>query len=293
MRASAIEFRLRVVIFVAIILLGFYSPWIQIWGIGSRTSLLEWLALELSRLGLVSFAAATPIFIVLAILVAALGAALRVWGTAYLDPGVVSNARMQAGAVIADGPYRYVRNPLYLGSFFMIAAIAFAMPTTGAVLTLILVPFCILRLILGEERFLTGKLGEPYQAYLRAVPRLFPMLRSPLPSLSASGNGNKPHWLHSLLAEVNPIGILLVTAVLWWRYDSNLMGIAFILCFCVSLAVRGFLTRPIPTALAVVCAALLIEEWKMPWPKTALISFGVWLILRAALTSPRKAVTKE
>jgi protein-S-isoprenylcysteine O-methyltransferase Ste14 len=288
MRASAIEFRLRVVIFLAIILLGFYAPWIEVWGIGSRISLLEWLALELSRLGLVSFNAATPIVIALAILVAVLSAALRVWGTAYLDPNVVSGARMQAGAVMADGPYRYVRNPLYLGTFFMIAALAFAMPATGAALTLILVPLFTLRLILGEERFLSGKLGEPYQAYLRAVPRLLPLLRSALP-----GSGNKPHWLHSLLAEINPIGILLVTVALWWRYDSNLMGMAFAICFAVSPAVRGFLLRPIPTALAVVCAALLMEAWKMPWLKAALISFGVWLILRATLAAPRKLPINE
>jgi len=53
MGASAIEFRLRMVINAAIIILGFWSPWIEAWHIGRRMSLLEWLALELSRTGLV------------------------------------------------------------------------------------------------------------------------------------------------------------------------------------------------------------------------------------------------
>ena len=239
MRASAIEFRLRVVILFAIVLLGFYAPWLSIpgldtMGIGQRISLLEWLALELSRLGLVSFAAATPIVIVLATLIAAAGAFLRICGTAYLDPRVVSSTQMHAGTVMASGPYRYVRNPLYLGGFFMIAAIAFAMPATGAALTLILAALFMFRLILGEEKFLAVKLGEPYQAYLRAVPRLFPRLRSTLP-----GGTQKPHWLQSLLAEINPIGVLLVTAILWWRYDDGLVTRAFLISFGLSLIVRA------------------------------------------------------
>lgn len=181
MRASAIEFRFRVAIFVAIITLGFWSPWIELWNVGRRISLLEWSALELARLGLVSFAAATPIVIVLAAIVAAIAVVLRIWGTAYLGPAVVHNAQMRAGAVMADGPYRYVRNPLYLGLWCMIAAMSFIMPATGAVFTMVLATVFLLRLIRGEEAFLTAQLGEPYAAYLRAAPRLLPRFRTTLP----------------------------------------------------------------------------------------------------------------
>ena len=116
MKASAIEFRLRMVIMVAIVVLGVWSPWIEAWSLGSRNSLLEWLALEVSRLGLLRFSFATPAVIILGALIAALGAILRVWGAAYLGYGTVHHARMQAGAVMADGPYRNVRNPAGLAS---------------------------------------------------------------------------------------------------------------------------------------------------------------------------------
>src|SRR5579863_6373018 len=99
-RASAIEFRLRMAINAAIVVLGFWSPWIEAWGIGRRISLMEWLALEASRTGLLPFTAATPAVIVLAALLAAAGAVLRLWGTAYLGPGVVNNLEMKAGAVV-------------------------------------------------------------------------------------------------------------------------------------------------------------------------------------------------
>jgi protein-S-isoprenylcysteine O-methyltransferase Ste14 len=238
MAASAIEFRLRVWIMVTIVLLGFWSPWIETWGLGQRNSLLEWLALELSRLGLLTFTAATPVVIVFATVVAATAMVLRLWGTAYLGSAVVHNAQMKAGAVMADGPYRYVRNPLYLGSWFMIAAICFLMPATGALFTMSLITLFLLRLILGEEVFLKSQLGEPYGAYLRTVPRLAPRLRTELPSA-----GSAAHWGRALISELNAIGVFLTLALLSWRYDNRLMMRAVLVTFGISLVVRALMPR--------------------------------------------------
>jgi protein-S-isoprenylcysteine O-methyltransferase Ste14 len=235
MRASQIEFRLRLAIITVIVVLGFWSPWIEAWGIGHRTSLLEWLALELSRLGLFRFTVATPVVIVIATAIAALGAVFRVWGTAWLGAGVANDLEMKAGFVMAGGPYRYVRNPLYLGTGLMIAAMSFAMPVSGAVFTLILIAAFQLRLILGEEAFLTARLGEPYRQYLRSVPRLFPRLRTNLPALH-----EHPQWGRALLAEANPIGVFLIFAIVSWRYENSLMIKAFLICFGVSLVLRAF-----------------------------------------------------
>ncbi|MDE3186475.1 MAG: isoprenylcysteine carboxylmethyltransferase family protein [Acidobacteriota bacterium] len=238
MRASAIEFRLRLAIITVIIALGFWAPWIEAWGIGQRNSLLEWLALELSRLGLVRFTVATPVVIVVGSLIAALAVALRVWGTACLGPGTVNHAGMQAGAVMADGPYRFVRNPLYLGTWCMTAAMAFIMPPTGALFAVVLVGFFLLRLILSEEAFLATRLGEPYHAYLRAVPRLFPRLRTALP-----GAGHKPRWLHAILAELFPIGVFVTLAALSWSYDNLLMIKAILISFGISLVVLALMPQ--------------------------------------------------
>ena len=236
MRASAIEFRLRVVIMAVVITLGFWSPWIEAWGIGRRISLLEWLALELSRTGLASFTVATPVVIVIAALIAAVGAGLRVWGTAYLGSGTVNHVQMQAGVVIADGPYRYVRNPLYLGSVFMIGAMAFIMPPTGALLVMVLLSVFLLRLVLAEEAFLTAQVGQSYREYLKAVPRLIPRLRA---SLAAARS--QPHWGIALLSEINPIGVFVTLAFLSWRYDHWLMVKAIIVSFGLSIVVKALL----------------------------------------------------
>jgi protein-S-isoprenylcysteine O-methyltransferase Ste14 len=236
MRATKLEFQLRMAINAAIVMLGFWAPWIDAWGFGKRISLLEWLPLELSRFGLFSFTVASPLVIVAATLIAAVGAALRIWGTAYLGPATVHNLEMKAGAVMADGPYRHVRNPLYLGLWFMVAAMAFLMPPTGALFSIVLFTVFLLRLILGEEAFLSAQLGEPYRLYLRAVPRLIPRLRTNLKS-----TGAERHWLRALLAEITPIGLFFSLAFLSWSYNSRLMIRAILISFGISLVARAFM----------------------------------------------------
>jgi protein-S-isoprenylcysteine O-methyltransferase Ste14 len=236
MQASAIEYRLRLPTIVAIVALGFWSPWIELWGLGRRIPLLEWLALELSRLGLFSFAVAVPVTIVLAAALAGAGAALRIWGTAWLGPETVTHGRMQAGEVLTCGPYRFVRNPLYLGTWFTVAAMAFIMPPSGALLAMGALTVFQLRLIFGEEAFLAGQPGESYAAYLRTVPRLVPRLRGMAKPPSGE---RKPRWLHALLAELNPICVFLVLGVLSWSFDPRLMVRAILVGFGFSLVVRA------------------------------------------------------
>jgi protein-S-isoprenylcysteine O-methyltransferase Ste14 len=287
MRASAIEFRLRMIIQIVIVFLGFWAPWVGGWNFGWQTTTLVWLPFDLSRIGLVSFAAAMPIVIVLGALAALLGAVLRVWGAAYLGYSTVHHGDMQAGAVMADGPFRYVRNPLYLGGWFMMLAVTLLMTPSGALFTIVLITIFYMRLILGEEAFLGEQLGQPYAEYMRAVPRLIPRLRSSLPAA-----GNKPHWLIAIATEIMPIGTFLTFAVLAWSYDRQrqLMLEGIFWSFLASLLARGLMKAWIPTLVS--AAAFVIAWWPfhLNWPRSILIAFGVWLIARALVPSGESKV---
>lgn len=240
MGASAIEFRLRMLINAIIIFMGFWAPWIgyrSAWtGLGPHVALLEWLALRMSRAGLASFTDAVPVVIAVAAFCAALGAVLRVWGTAYLGSGTVQSLQMQAGPVVASGPYRYMRNPLYAGLWFMTAALAFLMPPSGALFAMVLITLFQLRLILGEEAFLTKRLGEAYLTYMRAVPRLAPRLRG-----VPSNAGEKPQWMRALLSELTPIGVFVALAFFSWTYNNRLLLRVILICFGLSLVMRAIL----------------------------------------------------
>jgi hypothetical protein len=188
---------------------------------------------------------------------------------------------MQGGAVLADGPFRYVRNPLYLGGWFMMLAICLLMTPSGALFTMTLVTIFYARLILGEEAFLAATLGEPYKEYLSAVPRLLPRLRSSLPASQA-----KPHWLIAVLTEIIPISIFVTLAFFSWSYDNLLMLKTILVSFLLSMVVRGLMKAPIATAVFLVAALAVRFAFHQAYSKTLLIAFGVALIAYALL--PRK-----
>jgi protein-S-isoprenylcysteine O-methyltransferase Ste14 len=236
MRATLFEYRMRMAIMFVLVAVGFWAPWTGSLGVGGRTPLLEWMALEISRTGLLSFTSAIAAVIVFATVVAGVAAVFRVWGTAWLGHGTVNSFEMQGGAVMASGPYRYVRNPLYIGTWCLVAAIAFVMPASGALVCMVLLSVFLLRLILGEEAFLAARIGEPYLAYRRAVPRLLPRVRTNL-----ARGAPTPRWGRAILAEINPIGVFVITAVLSWRYDKALMLRAILISFGISLVVRALM----------------------------------------------------
>ena len=228
---------------IVIVAIAILAPWDTTpWNLKLRTSTLEWLAIEIGRMGVVSFSVAVPVVIILGALFGALAVWLRVWGAAYLGYHVVHHEQMQAGGVMAAGPYRYMRNPLYLGGWFMMAAISLLITPSGALFMVVLTALFYLRLILVEEAFLAAKLGEPNQQNLRAVPRIMPRFRAAISAAEA-----QPHWLMAIFTEIMPIGVFITMAVVPWRYDNIATLNAILICLVASLIVRGLMKVPIPT----------------------------------------------
>jgi protein-S-isoprenylcysteine O-methyltransferase Ste14 len=238
--------------------------------------MLEWMAIEISRLGLAGFNVSTPMVIVFGAILAAIGMVLRVWGAAYLGYEVVHHENMQGGAVMAAGPYRYMRNPLYLGGWFMMAAVSLLLTPSGALLMDVLVGIFYLRLVLGEEAFLAGKIGEPYRKYLRAVPRIVPRFRSALPHAEA-----QPHWLLAVLAETTAIGTFVTMACVSWSYDNIAMLWGILISFVAAMVVRGFMKNPIPTAVFLLVAPATWGFFHLSIVRAGLIALGASLVVRA------------
>ena len=96
----------------------------------------------------------------------AAGMALRWWAA-----GSVRKSRQLA----IGGPYAYLRNPLYAGSFLML--LGFCAMLDHPVLWMVL-PVGFAALYWGtvrkEEQELAHKFGDSYRAYVRAVPRFLP-----------------------------------------------------------------------------------------------------------------------
>jgi protein-S-isoprenylcysteine O-methyltransferase Ste14 len=237
MKATPFEFRFRFFILAIIYLLGFAAPW-NYWLHLDSIRTWQLLAAWPARSGWISFSSATIVVLLIGIACALMGAFLRTWGTAYLSPSIVQDSAMHGEGVIAAGPYRYVRNPLYLGNFIHTFALALLMPPSGAIVCILAISIFQLRLIGAEESFLTAKLSEPYVVYCARVPRLIPAL---MPRVAASTM--QPKWSLAFLGEIYVWGVVVSFAILGWRYNSILIIKGVLISLGLSLIVRAFLPR--------------------------------------------------
>jgi protein-S-isoprenylcysteine O-methyltransferase Ste14 len=237
MKASPLEFRYRFLIHAIVYCLGFAAPW-NYWLHLDSIRTWQFLAAWPARNGWLSFSTSTIAVLVLGILFAFAGAFIRTWGTAYLTPSIVQDGAMHGEGIIAAGPYRYLRNPLYLGTFLHTFALALLMPPSGALFCILAIGVEQLRLINGEEPFLAAKLGEPYLAYSAKVPRIIPALTPRIPASAL-----QPNWPSAFLGEIYMWGVFVSFAALGWRYNSFLIIKGVIISFGISLIARAFIPK--------------------------------------------------
>jgi len=77
-----------------------------------------------------------------------------------------------ATALVVSGPYRFTRNPMYLGLAVFTGALTLWMNTWWPVLLLVPVLYAIQRFVIArEERYLERRFGAAYLAYSRRVRR--------------------------------------------------------------------------------------------------------------------------
>ena len=252
-KASALEFRLRYWLHGVVYALGFWAPW-NYWlhtdPTGANAHTWGILAANLSEAHWMRIDAAFNLLLSIAIVVALAAAALRTWGAAYLGAAIVQDGGMHASlsptpfaggpvaGVLTDGPFRRMRNPLYVGTFLHTLALALLMPRSGAIFAIIIIGLMQVRLILGEEAFLTRTVGMPYEAYCKLVPRVLPAL---FPKVAASGRA--PRWGQAFVGESYMWLVALAFCFAGWRYNAVLLIQCVVVAFGVSLMVRAFSPR--------------------------------------------------
>jgi protein-S-isoprenylcysteine O-methyltransferase Ste14 len=167
----------------------------------------------------------TRIVIVAGGLLVFLAAGLRTWGAAYLRTEVVHDTEQHSEALVADGPFRYTRNPLYLANLPMAAGIGVLASRSGFIFLVLANWIFVYRLILREEESLLKTQGESYRAYCEAVPRFWPALKPRVPS------GNiRPDWGQAFAGEsfvwLFGLAEVLIAATLnpWFGIVTFLLG---------------------------------------------------------------------
>lgn len=117
-----------------------------------------------------------------------LGEALRTWAAGHIG-GVSRTRGEEVGPLVASGPYRWLRNPLYLGNILLLTGLGLCSDLYwGTVWLALLLPYYSAIVRWEESRLLTS-LGAPYRAYLSATPRWWP--RPSRPTETGSWQGSR------------------------------------------------------------------------------------------------------
>lgn len=82
------------------------------------------------------------------------------------------NPNLPVMALVTDGPYRFTRNPMYVGLSCIYLAIALWCASLWACVLLIVVLLIIRYAVIArEEGYMTAKFGDEYRAFTSRVRR--------------------------------------------------------------------------------------------------------------------------
>lgn len=112
------------------------------------------------------------------ILICFLGATLRFWASGYLE---------KDHHPAQEGPYAWVRNPLYLGTYLMAFGIVLSIQNLLLLVLSSLIFLAVYHyIILDEEEKLRVIFKDPYIEYCSRVPRFFPipMIKRPFTAVT-------------------------------------------------------------------------------------------------------------
>lgn len=152
-----------------------------------------------------------------AALLAASGAALLTWATAYRP----SSPNPNHTNFSVGGPFRYVRNPQYLAYFCLIVALGTFQSRLGFPVMLLAETILLLRLVAREEIRLEQEYGERFRVYAQRVPRYLPSLRP-----RSEEEGESPRWGQALWSQAFQWGFV-VTLLAFACTLSDPVGYAF------------------------------------------------------------------
>lgn len=106
-----------------------------------------------------------------------IGESFRFWGVSYAGSETRTTGNVGASNLVTQGPFGYVRNPLYLGNILMYFGISIMSNSLVPYLQILSIVYFSIQyyyIILEEEGFLKEKFKEKYEHYFNNVNRFLP-----------------------------------------------------------------------------------------------------------------------
>jgi protein-S-isoprenylcysteine O-methyltransferase Ste14 len=128
---------------------------------------------------MVVFARPTVLSLVGGFAIMLIGELIRFWGVSIAGAETRTTGNVGGTYLITNGPFAYVRNPLYLGNMLLYAGIGVMSLALFPWLLIIAVVWFYVQyylIVTREEEYLAGRFGGEYDEYRRHVRRFLPRL---------------------------------------------------------------------------------------------------------------------
>jgi len=129
---------------------------------------------------MVLFAKPTVLSLIVGFLIALVGELIRFWGVGYAGGETRTTGPVGGSKLVTNGPYAYVRNPLYIGNmliycgFGIMSMALFPYFQIAGLIYFFIQYYLIVTL---EEEYLSKTFADEYARYFKSVPRFIPRLK--------------------------------------------------------------------------------------------------------------------
>lgn len=126
---------------------------------------------------MLAYAHPTPLSLIAGIGVALCGESIRLWGVSVAGTETRTTGRVGGTHLFIDGPFGYVRNPLYVGNMMMYVGVGVMANALAPYLALAALGFFLFQysmIVTKEEEYLHTTFGDEYERYVQEVPRFIP-----------------------------------------------------------------------------------------------------------------------
>lgn len=176
-------------------------------------------------LAMIWFAHPTTLSMIIGFLLTLCGEGIRFWGVSIAGSETRTTGRVGGTYLITNGPFAYVRNPLYVGNMVLYAGVGvMSMALMPWLLIMAIVWFYIQYhlIVTQEEEYLAARFGEEYEKYKKAVGRFVPKLGryiSPTPPVKSVSVSEGIASERRTLQAIGIVTLLIVAKYAYLRWQ--------------------------------------------------------------------------
>jgi protein-S-isoprenylcysteine O-methyltransferase Ste14 len=167
------------------------------------------------------FAQPTVLSLVIGFAVVFTGELIRFWGVSIVGAETRTTGTVGGTFLITNGPFSYVRNPLYVGNMMLYAGVGIMSMALFPWMLLVAISWFYLQyylIVTREEEYLAATFGGEFDAYRRNVRRFVPRLTPYRSARPAAKTVDPSEGLSSERRTLQAIGLVFALVVAKYIY---------------------------------------------------------------------------